>query len=218
MPIAEPPLPEAVVFDVGGVLIDWNPRHLYRRLFDDEEEMERFLAEVCSPAWNLLLDAGLPFQEGVGALKSRFPQHARLIHAYDEQWQEMVVGALEDTVAVLRDVIEAGWPVYALTNFSAEKFALERQRWPFLNWFRGVVVSGEVGVVKPDPAIYRHLTSGFGLVAERCLFIDDQPANVAGARAVGMQAVRFVGADALRAELSARGVLTDGVDASAAGS
>ena len=217
MPIAEPPLPEAVVFDVGGVLLDWNPRHLYRRLFDDEEEMEGFLAEVCSPAWNLLMDAGLPFHEGVGALKSRFPEQARLIHAYDEHWQEMVAGALEDTVAVLRDVIEAGWPVYALTNFSAEKFALERQRWPFLNWFRGAVVSGEVGVIKPDPAIYRHLTEGFGLAAERCLFIDDQPANVAGARTVGMQAVQFVGADALRAELSARGLLTAGGDASAAG-
>lgn len=207
MPRAGSPPPDIVVFDVGGVLLDWNPRHLYRRLFDDERAMEAFLSDVCSPAWNLLMDMGVPFRQGVNVLADRHPHHAELIRAYDERWQEMVAGAIEESVEILRELIDAGRPVYALTNFSAEKFALERRRWPFLGWFRGIVVSGEIGLVKPAPAIYQHLTTRFGLAPERCLFVDDQPANVAAARAAGMHAVRFVGADALRADLSARGLL-----------
>lgn len=207
MPRAGSPPPDIVVFDIGGVLLDWNPRHLYRRLFDDERAMEAFLSDVCSPAWNLLMDMGVPFRQGVSVLADRHPHHAELIRAYDERWQEMVAGAIEESVEILRELIDAGRPVYALTNFSAEKFSLERQRWPFLGWFRGIVVSGEIGLVKPAPAIYRHLTTRFGLAPERCLFVDDQPANVAAARAAGMHAVRFVGADALRADLSARGLL-----------
>lgn len=195
------------VFDIGGVLLDWNPRHLYRKLFADEAAMERFLATVCTPLWNLSLDAGKPFAQGVAELVARFPEQAELIRAFDERWQEMVPRAFDDTVALLGELRARGRRLYAITNFSAEKLALERQRWPFLSWFDGMVVSGEVGLVKPGAAIYRCLLSGYGLAAGDCLYIDDAEINVAGARAVGMHAVRFETAARLRAELEAAGLL-----------
>ncbi len=198
----------AVVFDVGGVLIDWNPRHLYRRLFDgDERAMEAFLARVCTPAWNLAQDAGRPFADGVAELVARFPAEAELIAAYDARWEEMVAGAIEGTVAILQALAARGVPLYALTNFSTEKFALCRARFAFLDAFAGIVVSGAIGVVKPDRAIYDHLVGVFGLDRGRCLFVDDSAANVEGARAAGLEAIRFVSPDRLRRDLAARGLL-----------
>lgn len=195
------------VFDVGGVLIDWNPRHLYRRLIADEDEMERFLATVCTPVWNLSMDRGRPWADGVAELVARFPDQAALIRAFDERWLETVAGALDDTVALLEMLLARGGPVYAITNFSSEKFALACRHFPFLGRFTGVVVSGEVGLVKPEPAIFQRFLERFGLAAERCLFIDDMALNVAAARQAGMAAVQFTDADRLATDLRQAGCL-----------
>lgn len=199
---------KTVVFDVGGVLLDWNPRHLYKTMFDgDDEVMERFLADVCSPAWNLSLDAGRPFASGVAELCGRFPERSALIAAYDSRWEDMVRGAFEDTVDVARTLKANGVPLYALTNFSREKMALVRPRYDFFTLFDGMVVSGEIGIVKPDPAIYQHLLERFDLRADKTLFIDDSPVNIAGAEEAGLNAIHFHSASQLRSELARWGLL-----------
>ena len=195
------------VFDVGGVLLDWDPRYLYRRLFDDEAAMEGFLAEVCTPAWNVDQDRGRPFAEAVSLLVDRFPDQAHLIRAYDERWIEMIPRAYDEVVDLLTRVQAAGRPTYALTNFSAEKFPLARARWPFLASFDGVLVSGEEKLIKPDPAIFRLLLERFGLTAGDCLFIDDRADNVAAARELGLHAVTFTDAAALEVDLRDYGLL-----------
>ena len=207
--MASSPIP---VFDVGGVLLDWDPRYLYRTLFDDDAAMERFLAEICTPDWNRRMDGGLPFADAVAELVDRHPEHADLIQAYDTRWQEMVPRAFDDTVAVLAEVKANGGPIYAITNFSAEKFALERRRWDFLNWFDGVVVSGEERMLKPDPAIYRRLVETYAIPMEACVFVDDSPTNVEAARRVGMTGIHFTDAAALRRAFADVGILPVGSD------
>jgi 2-haloacid dehalogenase len=198
----------AVIFDVGGVLVDWNPRHLYRKLFaGNDAAMERFLTRVCSLTWNLMQDAGRPFATGVEELSARHPEYAELIAAYDERWEEMVPRALDEVVTIARELAARGVPLYGLTNFSREKFPLVQRRFDFFELFAGIVVSGEVGAIKPDPAIYLHLFDRFALAPEGCLFVDDSPINVVGAEAVGLPSIRFTDADSLRKELQARGLL-----------
>jgi 2-haloacid dehalogenase len=152
-------------------------------------------------------DAGRPFAEGVAELAARFPEHAQLIAAYDTRWEDMVAGALDETVAILRELEAGGTPLYCLTNFSTEKFPLCLGRFDFFGAFDGIVVSGEIGMVKPDRAIYDHLVETYDLTPAQCLFIDDNRANVDGARAAGWQAVRYVSPDQLRREFAARGLL-----------
>ena len=188
--------PRIAVFDIGGVLIDWNPRHLYRKLFEDEAAMEDFLSSVCTPAWNLEQDRGRPWEEAVALLTERFPERAELIAAYHLRWEEMVPGPIPGTADIV-EALKARGPVYAITNFSAEKLRLARQRFEVLNRFDGMVVSGSVGLVKPDPAIYRHLLDTHGLDPAETLFIDDAQPNIAGARAVGMHAHHFTDAESL---------------------
>lgn len=195
------------VFDIGGVLLDWNPRYLYRTLFEDAAEMERFLATVCTPEWNRRMDGGLTFAEGIAELVERFPDRADLIRAYRERWIEMIPAALDDTVAILDQLRSAGHRLYAITNFAAETFALTRRRWDFLAWFDDIVVSGEIKALKPEPEIYRRLLDRNTLAAGDCLFIDDVEENVVGARAVGMRAVRFTDAETLRSDLREHGLL-----------
>lgn len=202
--------PEQVIFDLGGVLIDWNPRYLYRQLFDgDETAMERFLAEVCSPNWNLSLDAGRPFAEAVAELSAAHPEQRPKIEAYHRRWIEMIAGPIAPTVAVLEELVAAGVPLWALTNWSSETFALVRPdpTFAFLGHFRTIFVSGELRLVKPDPAIYRHVLDAIGTAPSNCLFIDDSAKNVDAAKAVGMAAHRFTDAAALRAELTDLGLL-----------
>jgi 2-haloacid dehalogenase len=179
------------VFDVGGVLLDWDPRHLYRKVFADEAAVEDFLARVCPPSWNRLLDAGVPFAEAVAARAAAFPDHEAAIRAYDERWQEMVAGPIPGAVACLRSLKSAGCALYAISNFSAEKFSLEQRRWDFLNLFDGVVLSADIGILKPDAGIYRYFCRTHGLEPGDCLFIDDRIENVAGARACGMAAHHY---------------------------
>jgi 2-haloacid dehalogenase len=192
----------AVTFDLGGVLIDWNPRHLYRQFFGaDEAAMERFLADVCTPEWNAQLDAGRPFAEAVDEVLLAHPDQAELITAYYHRWQEMLGPALEGTVAILREVRAAGYATYALSNWSAETFEVTRRRYPFLDDMDGILISGEVGVGKPDPAIFRAFLARFGLVAGETVFIDDSDRNVATAASLGIVAIQFKGAALLRADL-----------------
>ncbi len=195
------------VFDVGGVLLDWNPRYLYRRLIPDEAAREHFLATVCTSAWNLQMDRGRPWADGVAELVARFPDQAPLIRAFDEGWPEMVAGAIDGTVALLEALAARGHAVYAITNFSADKFALARQLYPFLNRFTGVVVSGEVGIIKPEAAIFRCFLERYGLDPADCLFIDDMTINIAAAEAAGMTGHHFTDPAGLQDRLVAAGLL-----------
>jgi 2-haloacid dehalogenase len=199
---------KAVVFDLGGVLIDWDPRHLYRKLLADDGAVEEFLATICTPEWNAELDRGRPFAEGVAELVERHPEHAAAIAAYHQRWPEMLGGEITGTVQILAELRAAGVPLYALTNWSAETFVLSRDRFEFLDWFDGLVVSGEERVIKPDPRIFRLLLDRFGLDPGATFFVDDSEANVAAARRVGLDAVRFTGPEQLRRELAARGTLS----------
>jgi 2-haloacid dehalogenase len=200
--------PRTVVFDLGNVLIDWDPRYLYRRLFSgDEAAMERFLAEVCTPAWNHEQDRGRAFAEGCAIAARAHPDKRELIEAWFANYDETIAGEVPGTVAILTELRDRGVPLYALTNWSAETFPRAQARFPFLQWFRGIVVSGALGLAKPEPAIYRHLLETYDLQASETVFIDDSPANVAGAEAVGIRALRFTDAQMLREELRGLGLL-----------
>jgi 2-haloacid dehalogenase len=205
---AEQPREPVIVFDLGGVLIDWNPRHLYRQLIADEAEMERFLAEVCNGPWNAQQDAGRPFAEAVAQLCTGHPERRELIEAYWSRWPEMVRGEIEGSVGVLDELRRGGAELHALTNWSAETFALTRPRFPFLEWFESILVSAEVGLIKPDPRIFALLLQRIGRAAPECVYIDDSRPNVEAAARLGFDAIAFCDAGQLRADLVRRGVLT----------
>ncbi len=197
----------AVIFDVGNVLIRWDARLLYRRLLPDEVAVEAFFDEIGFSAWNLEFDRGRGWDEGVAALSRRHPHRADLIGAFHHRWHETVPGAIEGSVAILQALVGTGHPVYAITNFSGDKWTESVRRFPFLGQFRDVVVSGEEGLVKPDPAIYRLCLARNGLAAGDCIFVDDSAANVEGAQAVGIDAIRFTTPADLDLELARRGVM-----------
>jgi 2-haloacid dehalogenase len=199
-------IPTTVVFDIGNVLLRWDPRNLYRKIFDDEAQMEWFLSTVCTADWNIEQDRGRDWDEAVALLVAQYPDHERPIRAFHDRWHETVAGAIEDNVAILNRLREAGVPTYCITNFSGPKFIEARQRYPFLAGFDGVIVSGDERVLKPDPAIYSLLLSRYGLEAGDCIFIDDSKANVEGARSVGMQAIHYVELLDLAAELRRHGI------------
>lgn len=198
--------PDTVVFDIGNVLIQWDPRLLYRSIFQNEADADRFLAEVLPPEWNLEQDRGRSFAEGIAEALARRPDHREEILAWDTRWHEMVPGEVPGSVAILAALKEAGVPLYAITNFSSEKFAECEQRFPFLaDSFIDVVVSAHERLVKPDPRIYQVLFSRNDLAPERTVFIDDSPANVAAARSAGMHAIHFTDAVSLKAALVEHG-------------
>lgn len=204
-PVQLPPI-EAVVFDVGGVLLDWNPRHLYRKLFADESEMEMFLTEICSPAWHASHDRGVSTAASCEELASRYPEYSELIWAWSRRSEEMIGGVDAGTVEVLRAVKETGMPCYALTNMEAETYPLRLRRFPFLRWFDGTVVSGQEGVAKPDPAIFTRLLDRFGLMAKTTLMIDDTEENLYVASKLGMQTVQFRSCRELWTQLESAGL------------
>lgn len=204
---------EAVVFDVGGVLLDWDPRHLYRKLFADEAEMERFLEEICSPAWHAPHDRGLSTEASCAELAGRHPQYAELIWAWARRSEEMIGGIDAGSVEVLRAVKETGLPCYALTNMEAETYPLRLERFPFLGWFDGTIVSGRERVAKPEPAIFRRLLDRFGLTPRTTLMIDDTKENLDTASRLGIQTALFGTSRQLRMELEAAGVLRRAVAA-----
>jgi 2-haloacid dehalogenase len=197
-----------VIFDVGSVLIHWDMRRVFRPLLPDEAAVDAFLAETGWHAWNVELDRGGRWDDAVAALAARFPHRSALIEASHHRWQDAVPGAIDGTVAILEALHHAGTPLYAITNFSAEKWRETRERFPFLRTrFRDVVVSAEEGLIKPDPDIYRVCLARNGLTARDCIFIDDSPRNVAAAIAVGIDGVLFTDPGCLRDDLVARGVL-----------
>jgi len=198
---------DVVIFDLGGVLLDWDPRHLYRKLFPDEAAMEHFLATVCTGEWNRRQDAGRPVADAAGLLKAQHPDKAHLIDAYYTRHLDMIAGPVEGSVAILAELREHGTPLYFLSNYSAETYPLARRAFDFLGWFRGGIVSGDVGLIKPDPQIYALLIDRFGIDPHRAIFIDDVAANAEGGRHLGIHGVHFRDPDALRAELTELGLL-----------
>jgi 2-haloacid dehalogenase len=202
--------PTAVVFDLGGVLIDWDPRYLYRSMFDgDEAAMEAFLAEVTTPEWNQQQDAGRPWTEAIESLSREHPERRELISAFWHRWTETLGEAIEPTVEILDELRRAGLRLFALSNWSAETFPLARPRYPFLEWFEGIVISGEVRLVKPDARIFRHLLERYGLAPGSTVFIDDSETNVQAARRLGMTGIHFRDAPGLRRDLAALGLLDE---------
>ncbi|MSP82165.1 MAG: HAD family phosphatase [Alphaproteobacteria bacterium] len=198
---------DSVLFDLGGVLVNWNPRHLYRKLFANEAAVERFLAEVMTSTWVVAMDAGEPMAQAVARLVAAHPAFATEIRAYLDRWPEMYDGALDGTVALLARLRERGVPLWGLTNWSHETFPVMRPHYPFLDWFRGIVVSGEERLVKPDPAIFRLTAERFALAPPRTLYIDDSARNAAAAADFGFRAHHFRSAPLLAAELEALGLV-----------
>jgi len=197
-----------VIFDIGNVLIDWDIRRVYRRILADEAEIDGFLREVDWYAWNLELDRGGRWDERVAELSARHPHRRALIEAAHHHWHDAVSGEIPGSVEILEALRAAGTPLYAITNFSTEKFTECQERFKFLsNSFRDIVVSAHENLVKPDPAIYRLCLERNGLAAGDCIFIDDGPHNVAAATSVGIDGILFAGAEALRRDLIARGLL-----------
>ena len=209
MSAGAPVRPTTVVFDLGGVLVDWDPRYLYGQLFDDPDEMESFLAQVTTAEWNAHQDAGRPWAEAVELLVAEHPQRRELIEAFHRRWPEMLAGEVPGTVDVLADLRAAGVRLIALSNWSAETFPFARERFDFLAWFEGIVISGDVGVNKPDRRIFDHLAEQFGIEPAATLFIDDSAANVDAAKALGFRAIQFTDATVLRRELVRVGLLPD---------
>jgi 2-haloacid dehalogenase len=200
----------AIVFDLGGVLIDWNPRHLYRKLIDDEARMEWFLAEVCHTAWNEEQDRGRSFAAAIEEAAAKHPEHRALIAAYFERWDEMMAGPIEGSVTILEELKGAGYELHALTNWSAETFPFARDRFAFLEWFETILVSADVGLIKPDPRIFELLLARIGRMPRECVYIDDNPRNAAAAAALGLDAIAFQDPDQLRASLTRRDLLSGG--------
>ncbi|HEX6118392.1 MAG TPA: HAD family phosphatase [Dongiaceae bacterium] len=196
----------AVVFDFGGVLFDWSADYLYRELIPDEAQRRWFLTHVCSPDWNLKQDGGRPIAEAEAELIALHPDHADLIRAFYGQWPKTLRGILEDGVALLEQLHTARVPLYGLTNWSAETYHHVDGKYPFLKRFRHVVVSGRVGMVKPDPRIYAHLLEQADQRAERCVFIDDNVHNAEAAGALGFHAIAHRSAAETASRLRALGV------------
>lgn len=199
---------DTVIFDLGGVLLDWNPRHLYRGLFaGDEAAMEHFLANICTSAWNRQQDAGRLVAEACALLKADHPDKADLIDAYYGRHLDMIAGPIAGMVEILAELRERGAKLYFLSNYSAQTYPLALGRFEFLSWFAGGIVSGEHGVIKPDPAIYQLLIERCAIDPHRAVFIDDVAANAEAARALGIHGIHFTSADALRSELAELGLL-----------
>lgn len=201
------PAIDTVVFDLGGVLIDWNPRHLYRKLIFCEAAVERFLAEVCTAEWNHQLDAGRAFAEGVAELVEKHPQEESLIRAWEDRWEEMLAGPIAGSVALLEIMYDRGVSLHAITNWSAETFPIAQRQFPFLTRFETIIVSGEVGLVKPEPAIFDLLVNRAGIEPGRSIFIDDNPQNIITAAARGFHTILFTGPEALYEQLVNLGLI-----------
>lgn len=197
-----------VVFDIGNVLIKWNPEYLYRSLIPNDEDRRQFLESVCTMEWNIEQDLGRTWDEAVRTLCAEQPDKTELIKAYSDRWHEMVPGEVPGTRSILERLQSRNTPLYAITNFSSEKFTEAQDRFPFLKTaFIDTVVSAEERLVKPDRRIYEVLFARNGLEPADCLFIDDSKANVEAARSLGMTAHHFTNAKSLEKELGQLGLL-----------
>ena len=193
---------KAIIFDFGNVLLEWNPRYVYQRYFpDDPEGMERFFKEVDFADWNLQQDKGRPFAEGVAILSEKFPHYAQLIQAYHENWTDSIGAAYSGTIEILKQLKQAGYPLYGLSNWSAETFPYAREKYGFFDLFDDFVISGAVGQVKPDPEIFQIMLEKIGKPAEECLFIDDSLTNINQAQKMGFGTIHFQSPEQLAAAL-----------------
>ena len=198
---------KTIVFDLGGVLIDWNPSHLYEKIFSDQDEMEYFLKEICSLDWNSQMDVDKSFLDAIDELIPKFPQYEDQIRAYYLRWEEMIRGDIPGTVEVLREMKEAGYPLAALSNWSSETFPRIKDQYDFLSWFSPLMISGYIGYKKPDPEPFQILLHELGRDAGDCLFIDDMEDNIQEARRQGFEVIRFTSPEKLRQELEIRDYL-----------
>jgi len=198
----------AVVFDIGAVLVDWNPEYLYAKVIPDPDERRWFLNEICTPEWNFAMDAGTSVSEEVAKLAAEKPEYADLINPWWDRWREMLGDETPGTREIAEELRESGMPIYALTNWNAQTWELGVAEFPFLTEiFDGIVVSGQEGVTKPDPRIFEILSSRYDLEPSTTVFIDDSPKNVAAATALGYQAHLFTSAPELEAWLKKIDVL-----------
>ena len=198
---------DTVVFDVGNVLIPWEPRRLFRKLLPDEAAVERFLDEVGFNDWNAQHDAGQPFAYGIARHGAAYPHYRHLFAAYFERWEESIGEPIGGSVSLARQLRAAGYRTLLLTNFSRETFPRALALNPFLNEFDGGLVSGEEKLMKPDPAIYRLLCERYQVSPARAVFIDDNPRNVAAAADLGMHGIRFTAPPQLGDELRSLGLV-----------
>lgn len=198
----------AVVFDFGGVIFDWNPFYLYRQFFNnDMDAVSEFLSEIEFLDWNTQLDAGRPFAETIAEISARYPHYAELIRMYDSRWIETLGKPIQGTVDILHSLKAAGYPLYALSNWSAEKFKLVRPQHPFLQEFDKIVISGEVKLLKPDARMFQYLLDHCCLNAEDCLFIDDHLPNIEAANRLGFRTIQFRSPGQLKEEIIQLGLL-----------
>jgi 2-haloacid dehalogenase len=199
---------DTLVFDLGGVLIDWNPEYLYNKIIPDEQERKWFLSTICTPDWNEEQDAGRSLQEATEYLVKKFPEHEKSIRAYYGRWKEMLGGPIHETVEIFRELKDQGkLKLYALTNWSAETFPVALELYDFLHWFDGRLVSGEEKVRKPFPEIYRLLIQRFSIDPKHAIYVDDNIRNVLPARDLGFVGLHFRTPALFKEELKRLGVL-----------
>lgn len=200
----------AIVFDFGNVLLCWNPRRLFQQHFPaGPQAVDAFMAEIGFTAWHLEQDRGRPFAEAIAERTAKFPQYAHILADYDPYYTQAVVGPIEASVEILRRLKEAGYPLYGLSNYPTEKFSLARQQYPFFGWFDEIVISGEVGLLKPDPAIFQLLLEKIGRPAQDCVFTDDSLPNIVAARELGFTGIQFHSPEQLAQELNQLGILQE---------
>ena len=198
-----------VIFDLGGVLIDWNPKYVYRTIFEKEKEMEWFFENICTFEWNEEQDAGRTIAEATEVLIRKYPNHEANIRAYYDRWEEMLGGPIEETVEILSELKRnTELKLYALTNWSAETFPVALNKYEFLHWFDGRVVSGEEKIRKPFPELYHRLVNKFSIDPSTALYLDDNPRNLLPAKELGMQTIHFQSPEQFRSELSKIGLLS----------
>ncbi len=203
-----PMTPQTIIFDLGGVLIDWNPRYLYRKLFTEEQLMEDFLTHVANLDWNEEQDAGRTWADGTAQLVQQYPAHEDAILAYYDRWPEMLGGAIQPTVELLTHIKDTGrYRLYGLTNWSAETWHFAWEAYEFLHWFDGIVVSGQEKMRKPDTRFYQLLLDRYAIDADTAFFIDDNARNIAAARAMGIASHHFIDAATLAHDLRARAII-----------
>jgi 2-haloacid dehalogenase len=198
----------AIIFDYGNVLLDWDAHRIFRPYFPGgDKDIDAFFAEISFMEWHRQQDAGRPFAEAIAELSARFPQYAHILPDYDTRYADSISGPIDGTVEILRRLKQAGLPLYGLSNYPAEKFKLDRPKYEFFNWFDDMVISGEVRLSKPDPAIFQLLLKKIGRRAQECIFIDDSHANITTARELGFTAIQFQSPAQLEQELHSLGIL-----------
>ena len=199
---------KAIIFDFGNVLLQWEPRRLFQRWFPQgPQAVDAFMDEIGFTEWHIHQDLGRPFAEAIAEHSAKFPQYAHILADYDPCYKDAVVDSIAGSVDILRRLKEAHYPLYGLSNYPTEKFPLAREKYAFFGWFDAIVLSGEVGLIKPDPAIFHLLLAKIGRTAQDCIFIDDASANIASARELGFTAIQFHSPEQLEQALNELGIL-----------